>query len=149
VKKMVKKLTGLLLWLAVLLAFALPTAALPPAVEVAPVEPPVIQQTLYTMNLCTSLSFSGNNAICTSSAQGYPSLATRIEISMTLQERGFLGLWWNDIFTWTGAWNAYHGSLEWAAGPMPSGTYRNRTVYTIYSGSYSETFTEYSPTASH
>ncbi len=95
----------------------------------------------YTTNYGTSLSVSNGTANCNASLGGKNGTTTKIVIKMTLQKKTLL--WWSEVETWSTTHNTYYGSLTKSAS-VKSGTYRVKAVYTVYSGSNSESITDYS-----
>jgi len=97
----------------------------------------------YTSTVTTSLKDSSGKAKCTSILYGYDGITTKIKITMTLQKKSLL--WWSDVEEWTTTASDYYATLSktYAVG---SGKYRVKTVYTVYSGSESESITDYSST---
>lgn len=94
----------------------------------------------YTSTYSTSLSISGGSATAKASIIGKSSV-TKITIELTLQKKNLL--WWKEVESHI---MTYYNT---AAGPsltkaVGSGTYRTKAVYTVYSGSNSETITDYS-----
>ena len=74
------------------------------------------------------------------------SSVTKITINMTFQKKGLL--WWNDIETWTGTVaNTTYNFIK-SINVESGGKYRIKVVYTVYSGSSSETITATSSTVS-
>lgn len=94
----------------------------------------------YTSSCTTALSISGGSASCKSYLNG-KSTVTKIAIKMTLQKKALL--WWSEVETWNETYNATLASLT-KTKTVGSGTYRVKTVYTVYSGGASETITDYS-----
>lgn len=95
----------------------------------------------YTYSVLPSLSISGEKAACTTVVSGYSGTTTKIQIKMTLQKR-FL-FWWNEEESWSSTTNGYSATLYKTAA-VDSGTYRVKAEITVYSGSKSETITQYS-----
>lgn len=97
----------------------------------------------YTHDCSNKLSISGTTATCYSDASGYSGVTTKIVIEHTLQKKTLL-FFWSDVDSWSTTINKYAGSLTSTRGGLSSGTYQLKTVYTIYSGSNSETIEIYS-----
>lgn len=100
--------------------------------------------TAYTKSTSTNLTVSSGQASASAKFTGYPGTTTKVSITMTLQKQGFLGLYWSDVASWTQTLNSYNATMGKSYGGLSGGTYRVKAVYTAYSGSASETFTEYS-----
>ena len=91
----------------------------------------------YTNFTFTGLDITTTGlACCTANVEGYDGITTKIHIKMTLQK--YTLLWWSDQATWEGTFNDVVGTLC-ANKYVSSGTYRVKAVYTVYSGSASET----------
>ena len=95
----------------------------------------------YTNKFSETLSISGGTATCKASLTGINGTTTKIVIKMTLQKKTLL--WWSEVETWSATYNTYYGTLSKTA-TVKSGTYRVKAVYTVYSGSNSESITDYS-----
>ena len=95
----------------------------------------------YTRTYDESLSISNGTAKCTSSLTGINGTTTKIVIKMTLQKKTLL--WWSEVETWSATYNTYYGTMTKST-TVGSGTYRVKAVYTVYSGSNSESITDYS-----
>jgi hypothetical protein len=97
----------------------------------------------------TTLAIS-NSGVATAVANlnGRPGVTTRVEITMTLQRRGFLGLTWSDVNTWSQTFNSHNGTLS-RTHNAGSGTYRLRAVYVVSGGGSSETITVFSSIVNH
>ena len=98
----------------------------------------------YISSYHVALLISGSGvATCTSSLTGYSGTTTKVTITIYLEKKGFLGLYWSDVTSWSQTFNDYRGTLskDYTVG---KGTYRTRTVFTAYKGSASETVTAYS-----
>ncbi|HPT78921.1 MAG TPA: hypothetical protein PK830_07455 [Candidatus Atribacteria bacterium] len=120
-------------------------AAEMPARPVTAFEPDITIQMAYTSFIRTELSITtSGTAYCAAAFEGYPGITTKVKIVMTLQKKGFLGLWWTDVITWTDIFNQPYGYVQHNYYGLPGGTYRVKGVYTAYSGSNSETHTAYS-----
>ena len=134
---MKKSIFSFLLMAVMMLSMASGTSALSS-------EPDVMPCYNYTSTYSVDLTYTGSNLSGTASITGYPGVTTQINMVMTLQKKGLLR--WNDessnydytIFSDT----ASLGNLY----TVGSGTYRLKVVFTVYSGSASETITAYSDT---
>lgn len=97
----------------------------------------------YTKSFKTALSISGGQASATANLKGYNGNTTKIVITMTLQKKGLLGLWWSDEASWTETFYSYNASMN-RKHSVSDGTYKVKAEYVAYSGSKSETVTDYS-----
>lgn len=96
---------------------------------------------IYTSSVNVTLSNSSGNAKCTTTVNGYVDTATKIKITMTLQKKTLF--WWSKDTSWTTTVSDYYASLSKTAS-VGSGTYRVKAECVVYSGSASETITQYS-----
>ncbi|HOB19355.1 MAG TPA: hypothetical protein PKO35_01460 [Candidatus Atribacteria bacterium] len=107
--------------------------------------PDITIQMAYTSFMRTDLSITASGtAYCAAVFDGYPGITTKVTITMTLQKKGFLGLWWTEVATWTDTFYKPYASVQHNYYGLSGGTYRVKGVYTAYSGSNSETHTAYS-----
>ncbi len=97
----------------------------------------------YTSLVTTSLKDSSGNANCGASLVGYDGITTKIQITMTLQKKSLL--WWSEVQEWTLTANDFIASFS-KTKAVGSGKYRVKAVYKVYSGSASESITDYSAT---
>ena len=97
----------------------------------------------FTKNTTTILVISGGQASAAASFSGDKGTTTKVVITMTLQKKGFLGLWWSDEASWTETFNSYNASMN-RKHSVSDGTYKVKAEYVAYSGSKSETVTDYS-----
>ncbi|MBQ7071486.1 MAG: hypothetical protein IJM87_09435 [Ruminococcus sp.] len=111
-----------------------------------PIEPDIIEEYQYTSNLGNDLYISNKTASCQSSVYGFSGLATRVEITQTLQKKS--GSSWNFYTSWVKNYYTWYGILTTTKSGLSSGTYRLKTVAKVYSGNNYETITVYSYTAS-
>ena len=95
----------------------------------------------YTKNHVENLSITNGTASCSATLTGINGTTTKVVIKMTLQKKTLL--WWSEAESWTATYNTYYGTLSKTA-TVKSGTYRVKAVYTVYSGSNSESITDYS-----
>ena len=138
-----KKLLSVLVSLAMLMGTSV-TAYADPEPEI-PVEPGIIEEYQYTASANSSLSISNNTATCKSVIRGFSSLATKIEITQTLQET-FGGISWYYVASWNNTFYDWYAMYTNTKNPISSGNYRVKTVAKVYSGSDYETITFYSTT---
>lgn len=98
---------------------------------------------IHATNTTLSISNAGV-ATAFASLTGRPGTTTNVSITMTLQRRGFLGLIWSDVETWTTSAN-HHSATILRTHNVGSGTYRVRAVYTANT----DTTTAFSANVSH
>ena len=112
-------------------------------------EPPVPDDPeepyLYTREISSTLSISGNTATCLSQVIGKPDSVTKIEITQTLQET-FGGISWYYVASWNNTFYDWYAMYTNTKNPISGGNYRVKTVAKVYSGSDYETITFYSTT---
>lgn len=96
---------------------------------------------VYTKNIKTDLSISSGQASMTAYANGIPGTTTKVQITMYLEKKGLLGLYWSEVVSWTQTHSNYYGTLS-KKFSVSSGTYRLRAVYVVYSGNASETIND-------
>lgn len=97
----------------------------------------------YTRDCSSELSISGTTATCESSVNGYYDKTTKIVINQTLQKKNSSGDW-EYVYSWYDTIYNYSGSLTNTKSSLSGGTYRLKTVATVYSGTANETITKYS-----
>ncbi len=92
----------------------------------------------YTNSATSSLSISGSKATCRSVAQGN-STVTKISGTQYLEIKNSDK--WETVkdCTWNGSTESNYLLLSNSKSNLDSGTYRLRTVFTVYSGTNSET----------
>lgn len=103
----------------------------------------VSPRSLYTDSCTSVLTISGSTATCVSRAEGYSGTTTKIVIDQTLQKKSFFGSW-NEVASWSETDTGYHGYASNTKSSLSGGTYRLKTVFTVYAGSNSEEITVYS-----
>jgi len=96
----------------------------------------------YINSTTTILGISSGQASSYASIICY-STVTKVSITMHLEKKGFLGLYWTTVASWSQTFNSSSGSLS-KPYSVSGGTYRVRADYAAYNGSASETYTEYS-----
>lgn len=101
---------------------------------------------LYTEGTYTSLSIDSGSAWCYGNVIGIDGVTTRIDITLYLQKRVLL--FWTTDTSWSDTFYDYEASM-YQLHLVSSGTYRVKAVYVVYSGSDSETITEYSATVTY
>lgn len=107
--------------------------------------PDVSPAYLYTYSCSSILTTSGTTATCKSSAKGYNNETTKIVFKQTLQKKNSSG-GWDDVTdaAWTSTVNNYQGTVTNYKYSLSSGTYRLKTVFTVYADTSYETITKYS-----
>lgn len=90
---------------------------------------------LYTSSVKSTLIISGNTAYCESSIKG-DSTVTKIYATQYLEKKN--GNRWDIIDYWSDSVNGNSLPMNNSKDNLGSGTYRVRTVATVYSGSKSE-----------
>jgi len=109
------------------------------------VPPDVSPQYSYTQSCSSELTISGSTATCKSNAIGYYNETTKIVIKQALQKKNSSGNWINvKNATWTGTVYNFQGSITNSKSSLSNGTYRLRSVFTVYAGTSYETITKYS-----
>lgn len=126
-----------------LCAIVLSTSFVVGNVASAVVIPPNAPAYSYTNDCTSELSISGTTATCKSSVTGYYNQTTKIVIKQTLQKKNSSGTW-DDVCSWSDTIYNYQGSLTNTKSSLSSGTYRLKTVATVYAGTEHETITKYS-----
>ena len=137
-----KKLLSLLTMVVLMLCFSINAFALE---EEPPVPDDPEEPYLYTREISSTLSISGNTATCLSEVYGKPGHVTKIEITQTLQQT-FNGASWYYIASWNNTYYSTTALYINTKTPMSSGNYRVKTEAKVYNGSSYETITSYSTT---
>ena len=101
------------------------------------------EKLLYTDYYSSTLYISGNTATCISSLTGYKGETTQIVIGQTLQKRDSSGNWTSVKYA-SATINNYRGTLTKTYTGLSSGTYRLKSSFIVYAGSYFETLLKYS-----
>lgn len=99
--------------------------------------------TLYTYSATSTLTISGTKATCTSKVTGYSGETTKIVIGQTLQKKTSSGTW-SEVTSWSETVANYKASVTNTRSGLSSGTYRLKTIFTVYAGSDYEVLTKYS-----
>ena len=94
--------------------------------------------TTYLMTCSSTLTISGTTATCDSNATGYYGETTKIAISQTLQKKTSDEKW-EYVDSWSETDQGYKGSATNYKYNLSSGTYRLKSVFTVYAGNDSET----------
>ncbi len=105
-------------------------------------DPEIQPRYSYTVSTAASIYVSNGMIACHGEVEGYPGTATKVTITLYLQKKTLF--WWSDEEEWSTSYNRYYGSFTGKVTLPESGTYRTKAVYTVYSGSSSETITGYS-----
>ncbi len=106
----------------------------------AVVVPPDRPAYSYTSDCSSSISISNSTATCKSYIRGYFNVTTKIEVEQTLQKKNSSGKW-VDVCSWNNTINYFQGTVTNYAYSLSSGTYRLKSVFTVYSGNNHETIT--------
>lgn len=134
---MFKRLTSLLCALVLSISFGVCNTA--NAAVVTPDAPAYS----YTNECNSYLSVSGTTATCESYATGYYNKTDKVVIKQILQKKTS-SVSWEDVCSWTTTVYSFHGSAINNKYSLSSGTYRLKTVFTVYAGTSYETITKYS-----
>lgn len=122
------------------LAFVMLVSMVPNAFA-ASAEPEIMPMFNYTLDYEALLSISGGTASCRATLDGIPGTTTRINAEMILQKKGLFG--WSEA--WSSTYGIYTHTLDHTeTASVGNGTYRLKVVFTVYSGTASETITAYS-----
>lgn len=105
-------------------------------------DPPIVPYFTYINSTTTILGISSGQASSYASIIGY-STVTKVSITMYLEKKGFLGLYWTTVTSWSQSFNSSSGTLS-KSYSVTGGTYRVRADYVAYSGTASEAYTGYS-----
>ena len=103
----------------------------------------IVPFTLYTDSASSTLTIAGTTATCKSTAVGYANVTTKIVMEQTLQKKTSSGTW-SKITSWSETDTGYKGSATNTKSSLSSGTYRLKTVFTVYAGNDYEVLTKYS-----
>lgn len=138
-----KKIIAMSLVLVMLLSMTASVCAEPVLPERIEIEQgnEIVPLYAYVSTYLTGLTISGNKATCDAYLKGYSGTTTKIVFKITLQKKTLI--WWNDVDSYTVTYHGHTGSPS-RSFTVGSGTYRAKVVYTVYSGSASETITDYS-----
>lgn len=132
-----KKFISLLCAVIISTSFAVGNTAL------AAVIPPDAPAYSYTSSCSSELSISGKTATCKSSATGYYNKTTEIVVQQYLQKKNSSDKW-EAVYNWSDTIDGFKGSVTNTKASLSSGTYRLKTVFTVYAGTASETIYAYS-----
>ena len=102
----------------------------------------IIEEYMYTFSLSSDLSIVNHKGTCRSVVNGYSNIATKVEITHTLQKQVYG--YWSDVETWSGTYYTWYGILTSSRSNLSAGMFRLKTVAKVYSGSNYETITVYS-----
>ncbi len=97
----------------------------------------------YTTRVICSLTISSNKAYCRSEVEGGNNVS-KIKIKQYLEKKN--GTRWTTVAngTWSDSASGSSMTLSNSKSNLSSGTYRLRSVFTVYSGNSYEEFTKYS-----
>lgn len=88
----------------------------------------------YATSVSSGLTLSADKAECKSNAAG-PNV-TKIVATQYLEKKVLL--WWDEVDSWSKTSTSSSLSMSNSKSGLDSGTYRVRTVFTVYMGSSSE-----------
>ena len=97
---------------------------------------------LYTYKSESYLSITDKTATCTSILVGYET-TTKITFTQTLQRKNSSGIW-ETVATWNKTRDISAGSVTNKKTALVRGTYRLKTVFTVFAGVKHETITNFS-----
>jgi len=97
----------------------------------------------YISSCSSTLTTSGTSATGISKVTGYNGETTKIVITQTLHRRNSYGNWVS-VQSYSGTYYYFKATLSKTYSSLSSGTYRLKSVFTVYAGSNSETVTKYS-----
>lgn len=97
----------------------------------------------YTKSVSSIISVTGTTATAISTAVGYNGETTKIVIKQTLQKKNSIGTW-TSLSTNSETFKSYKAVLSKKYTGLYKGTYRVKSVFTVYAGNNSETITKYS-----
>ena len=101
----------------------------------------------YTGYATSSLSITtAGTARCIADVEGYSNIATKVKITMKLQQ--YIALQWTTIAEWSGTFNDFYGTLS-KTKTVYTGRYRVKSNFTVYSGSSYEKIEVISPEKYH
>lgn len=98
----------------------------------------------YTSCCSSTLFISGKTATCESDATGYYGETTKIVIDQTLQKYNNSTGKWTSVATWSETDYAFIGTATNTKSGLSSGSYRLKTVFSVYAGVNYEQITVYS-----
>lgn len=97
----------------------------------------------YTAYASASVNFPADNtARCIADAEGHNGIATKVKITMRLQQ--YIALQWTTIAEWSGTFYNFYGTLS-KTKTVYTGRYRVKANFTVYSGSAYEKIEVISP----
>ncbi|MBR1864152.1 MAG: hypothetical protein IJ806_08720 [Ruminococcus sp.] len=102
---------------------------------------PIIEEYSYTSSATIGFGIVNKQATCDCSLIGYSGTTTKITVTQTLQRKD--GNSWYDVTSWSDTFYNWYCNFANTT-TLPSGTYRHKTVFKVYSGSSYETITLYS-----
>ena len=135
-----RHIVSLLCSIALALCFAVVAYADP--IPETPIGDEIGEEYQYTSDLSSILSINNRVASCKSKVYGFSGIATKVEITHTLQKQVYG--YWSDVETWSGTYYTWYGILTSSRSNLSAGMFRLKTVAKVYSGSNYETITVYS-----
>lgn len=109
----------------------------------APVSAEITPNFLNNYDYNSDLTISNRKANCHSVAIGYDGETTKIIMDQTLQKKSSSGSW-SKVAAWSSTVRGYKAEVRKFKDNLSAGTYRLKTVFTVYSGNKSEVITKYS-----
>lgn len=97
----------------------------------------------YTSRCSSTLIISGTTATCNSAATGYDGETTKIVVEQTLEKKTLI-FFWSTVDSWNTTVIGSIADITKTKSGLSDGTYRLKTVFTVYAGSNYETITVYS-----
>lgn len=99
---------------------------------------------VYTNDCESTLTISGSTATCKSEATGYYGETTKVVIEQTLQKYNNSTGKWTSVATWSETDTGYFGTATNTKSGLSSGSYRLKSVFSVYAGVNYEQITVYS-----
>ena len=93
----------------------------------------------------SDLTISNRKATCYSAGMGYDGETTKIIMDQTFQKKTSSGSW-SKVAAWSSTVRGSEAEVRKYKSNLSAGTYRLKTVFTVYSGNKSEVITKYSLT---
>lgn len=90
----------------------------------------------YTNSITSTLSISNGKASCVTTIYGISGTTTKIVVTQYLEKKN--GRYWDEVESWTNSFDNWWCNDVNTYTITESGTYRLRSVATVYSGSKSE-----------
>lgn len=127
-----------------LLVITLPIISTNPFISTT-VSAEIAHDFLNSIDYTSNLTISNRKANCHSIGIGYDGETTKIIMDQTLQKKTSSGSW-SKVAAWSSTVRGYKAEVRKFKDNLSAGTYRLKTVFTVYSGNKSETVTRYSST---